>query len=232
MVFAHGGGHGRTAPTWERDQEFYRREPEVLGPVFAGHGYVFLYEFRRGTAPSASQGAYSGDLLDAELAAHGVEAMNRLQVRLLETDQSDDIRAGITFVRALPDVDRRNVMLVGHSFGGSLALLVAERDSTLRAVVDFAGGAGSWERSGELRTRLKRAVSRLAMPVLFIHAANDYSTEPGRQLAALMKRLGKRCLLLIYPPYGTTAFEGHNFIDLSVATWESDVFAFLDDRRR
>ena len=228
VVFAHGGGHGRTAPTWQRDQEFYRREPEVLGPLFARHGYVFLYVFRRGTASSAGQGTYSGDLLDAELAAHGVAAMNRLQVRLLESVQADDIRAGVSFVRALPNVDARRVALAGHSFGGSLVLLVAEQDSSLRAVVDFAEAAASWKRSPELRARLRRATTRLAMPVFFIHAANDYTTDPGAQLAAVMKRLGKPHRLLIYPPFGTTTFEGHNFVDLAVTTWEPDVFAFLD----
>ena len=38
----------------------------------------------------------------------------------------------------------------------------------------------------------------------------------------------------VYPPFGTTASEGHNFVHLSVATWKSDVFRYLDEtvRRR
>jgi hypothetical protein len=34
------------------------------------------------------------------------------------------------------------------------------------------------------------------------------------------------------PPVGETADDGHRFVYLSVATWEPDVFAFLDERLR
>src|SRR5881398_1295365 len=45
----------------------------------------------------------------------------------------------------------------GHSFGGQLTLLAAERDHTIRAAVTFAAAACSWEHSPELRERLRAA---------------------------------------------------------------------------
>lgn len=98
--------------------------------------------------------------------------------------------------------------------------------------MDFAGAACSWERSPQLRARLLRAVASVSAPVLFIHAGNDDSVAPGQALAAEMARLGKPYRVRIYPPVGRTADEGHNFVHLGVATWEPDVFAFLDECMR
>ena len=56
--------------------------------------------------------------------------------------------------RALPDVDPSRVAVAGVSFGGSLTLLLTERERTLRAAVVFAAAGCSWERSPQLRARL------------------------------------------------------------------------------
>jgi fermentation-respiration switch protein FrsA (DUF1100 family) len=98
------------------------------------------------------------------------------------------------------------------------------------AVVDFAGAAGSWESSPELRARLLAAVGATPMPIYFVHSENDYSVASGEALAAEMACLGKPHRLSIYPPFGATASDGHNVVDLSVATWEGDVFAFLSEQ--
>jgi len=206
-------------------------QAEALGPIFAKHGYVFLFLFRRGIGLSAGEGAHVGDLMDSALAAGGQDARNLLQLRLLETDELNDALAGLAFLRALPEVDARRVAAAGHSFGGSLTLLLAERDSTLAAAVDFGGAAASWKPSPELRARLLKAVDGTKVPVFFIHAANDYSIAPGEALAAEMKRLGKPHRLRIFPPFGATASQGHNFVHLGIA-WEPDVFAFLDKYMR
>ena len=120
----------------------------------------------------------------------------------------------------------------GHSFGGALTLLLAEHDKGLVAAVDFCGAAGSWEKSPPLRARLLEAVGGTTVPIFFIHPANDYSIAPGKALADEMARLGKPHRLTIYPPFGATASEGHNFVHLSVGTWEPDVFTFLAERMR
>jgi dienelactone hydrolase len=202
--------------------------PAALGPVFVKHGYVFLFLFRRGVGLSADQGAADGDLMKRAFAVGGQEGRNRVQLELLETEELDEAIAGLAFLRALSEVDARRIAVAGHSFGGSLTLFVAARDPALRAAVIFSGSAFSWEPSPELRARLLAAVARTTAPVFFIHAANDYSTAPGEALAAEMQRLGKPQRLKIYPAVGKTAKEGHEFVYRSMATWEPDVFAFLD----
>jgi dienelactone hydrolase len=166
--------------------------------------------------------------MDSALAAGGLPARNALQLRLLETDELQDALAGLTYLRGLPRVDPSRVAVVGHSFGASLTLLLADRDSTVRAVVAFAPAGLSWNRSPELRARLTTAVERMPMHALFLHARNDYSIDGGIELAAAMRRQGRPGRVTIYPAVGRTPDDGHDFIHLQVQDWEPGVFAFLD----
>ena len=200
--------------------------------MFARHGYVFLYLFRRGVGLSADQGANAVDLMTSEFAAHGQEARNKLQLRLLDDREMSDALSGLAFLRALPGVDARDVAVVGHSLGGSLTLLLAEREPSLRAVVVFSGAGYSWDRSPALRARLLGAVAHIRAPVFLIHAANDFSLGAGKALDARLTELGKPHLSKIYPPIGRTADDGHAFLYLGVSRWEPDVFAFLDEHMR
>jgi carboxymethylenebutenolidase len=224
VLFNHG--------SYGKDDSITPGEPAALGPVFARHGYVFLFLFRRGVGLSGDQGTADGDLMARALAADGQEGRNRVQLQLLETEEVNEATAGLAFLRALPEVDPRRIAVAGHSFGGSLTLLLAAHDTALRAVVSFSGSAYSWALSPGLRARLLAAVGRTRAPVFFIHAANDYSIAPGEALAAEMQRLGRPHRLKIYPAVGGTAKEGHSFVFRGVGTWEPDVFAFLDEYLR
>lgn len=200
--------------------------------MFARHGYVFLLLFRQGVGLSADQGTSAVDLMNSEFAARGEDARNALQLRLLENRELSDAASGLAFLRGLPEVDERKIGIVAHSFGGSLTILQAEREPKLRAVVIFSGAGYSWDLSPELRTRLLAAAAHIQAPVFFIHAANDYSVNPGKVLDARLAQLGKPHRLKIYPPIGRTPDDGHNFPLLGVSVWEPDVFAFLDEHMR
>jgi dienelactone hydrolase len=221
-------GSGRTREDLERLGP-YEQNAEKLGPVFARHGYVFLYLFRRGVGLSSDQGANAVDLMNSESAAHGLEARNARQLQLLDNREMGDALSALKFLRALPYVDAKDVALVGHSFGGSLTVLMAEREANLRAVVVFSGSGYSFDRSPELRARLLAAVDHIAAPVFFIHAENDYSLSSGKVLDARRQQIGKPHRLKIYPPIGHTVDDGHDFLHLGVNIWEPDVFAFLDE---
>jgi dipeptidyl aminopeptidase/acylaminoacyl peptidase len=220
VLFSHGSGPAA-----------YPQKPAALGPAFVRHGYVFLYLFRRGAGLSADQGTNSEELMSRALREKGQDARNELQMQLLETELSD-VLGGLAFLRALPDVDTDRVAVAGHSFGASLTLLIAERDSALRAAIAFSGSAASWEHSPQLRARLIAAVRRTTVPIFFIQAENDYSIAPAKTLSAEMERLGKPHRIKIYPSIGQTAIEGHDFYYLGLSIWEPDVFAFLDERTR
>jgi len=224
-------GSGRTREELKRLGP-YERNAEKLSPVFARHGYAFLYLFRRGVGLSSDQGDNAVDLMNSESAAHGQGARNALQLKLLENREMDDTLSALKFLQALPYVDPKDVAAVGHSFGGSLTVLLAEREPTLRAVVVFSGTGYSFDRSPELRTRLLAAVGHIGVPMFFIHAENDYSLSAGKVLDARREQMGKPHRLTIYPPIGHTVDEGHDFLHLGVSIWEPEVFAFLDENMR
>jgi len=225
VLFVHGSGSTDAAHT---GGFAITEAAEKLGPVFVKHGYAFLYLFRRGQGLSADQGPFMQDVLQREKAAKGDEARKRLQFVLLTTDHLDDVMAGLAFLKNLPGIDAHRIAAVGHSFGGQLILLAAERDSALRAAVTFSAAAGSWENSSEVRERMLTAVRNMSVPVMLLHAANDYSTAPGEALAAELAPLNKPYVLKIYPPVGKTSDDGHNFVYTAIAQWEADVFGFLD----
>lgn len=224
-------GSGRSSEDLKRLGP-YEQNAEKLGPLFAHHGYAFLYLFRHGVGLSTDQGPNAVDLMDRETAAHGQEGRNTLQLQLLEGREMEDALSGLKFLRSLPYVDAKDVALVGQSFGGSLTVLMAEREPNLRAVVVFSGAGYSFDRSPELRVRLLNATDHIAAPVFFIHAENDYSISSGKVLDARRQQIGKPHRLKIYPPIGKTVADGHDFLYLGVNIWEPEVFAFLDENMK
>jgi len=225
ILFLHGSGHGAgVAANGQRDQ----RHPELTGPLFARHGYVFLYLYRRGDALSKGQGTAGGDVMDQEEKTAGTDGRNGAQLSLLEGDEMNDALAGLRHLRRLKGVNPRRIGVVGISFGGSLAVLAAERAPSIRAGVVFSPAGYSWDRSPTLRARLIAASRRVPIPLFFIHATNDFTVESGKALAAARARRGRPGRVKVYPAVGKTQEEGHDFIDLGVSVWERDVFAFLD----
>ena len=224
ILFNHG--------SYTKQDSLLMNEAVILGPVFAQHGYLFLLLFRRGVGLSAAQGTAGGELMQQGLAAKGQSERNRVQLQLLEGEELDEARAAMALLRTYPMVDRTRLAVVGHSFGGALSLLQAARDTTIRALVVFGAAAASWCQSSGLRARLRRAVRTIAAPILFVHAANDYSTASGEALAAKRQKLDKPYALKIYPPFGPTARDGHNLIFRRPSTWEADVFGFLEKNLR
>jgi dienelactone hydrolase len=204
-------------------------EASTLGPLFAGRGYIYLALFRRGVGLSKDQGLNSADLMENAFKKNGQDGRNEVQLQQLETAQRQDMLVGISYLISRSDIDRNRIALIGHSFGASLALLVAEHDSVLKAVIIFSGSARTWNLSPQLRTRLINAVNNITCPIMIIHAQNDYSTIPGYVLDSTMNLLHKPHLLIIYPRFGNSANQAHNLIFLSPRTWDADVFKFLDE---
>ena len=225
VLFNHGSG-GATADVTAKMQ--ITEAADILAPFFLKHGYAFLYLFRRGQGLSADQAPFIQDVLRREEEAKGKEARQHLQDTVVTEEQLDDVMAALAFLKSAPRIDSHRVALAGHSFGGQLTLLAAERDPTIRAVVSFAGAAGSWGRSPALRERLVSAISKTNAAIMLIQAENDYSTAPARALADELERLHKIHVLKIYPKVGLDSDDGHNMLYEDIPAWEDDVFKFLD----
>jgi carboxymethylenebutenolidase len=223
IIFCHG--------SYRDTDNIYSPIPQIssLGPVFAHHGFIYFGLFRRGVGLSTGQGVNSSDLLDNAFKERGQEGRNEVQLQQMLTDQLQDMVSGLKYLRGRKDVDTNHMSIVGHSFGGSLTLLVAEQDLRLKAAIVFSAGGYSWNLSPELRARLIMAVKNISAPIMIIHDQNDYSITPGYALDSVLNKLNKPHILKIYPKFGETPQEGHNLIFRSIATWESDVFKFLNE---
>lgn len=190
-------------------------KPE-LARVFTESGYVLFVPHRRGQGRSpADGGVLSG----------GALAVNELQL--------PGQLAALAHLRSLEYVDKDRIAVAGCSFGGIQTVLMigenADRSLGLRAAVDFAGAAQTWRTSVALQERMRRAVRKATIPVMFVQAKNDYDTAPSYALAGELEKLGKPHKLAIYPPFGTSVREGHGeFCSRGgAAVWAQDVLAFL-----
>ena len=204
---------------------------EALGPVFAGHGWVFFGPYRRGQGLSASAGPYIGDEIASAAKAGGTTAGAATMIKLLSNEHLNDQLAGLTWLRAQNFVDPKRVAVAGNSFGGIETVLGAERGSYC-AAIDSAGGAQSWESAPELQTLMVHAVRNARAPIFFFQAENDYDLSPSRVLSAAMKDVGKEFQVKIYPPFGDSKSDGHTFGYFGSAVWAEDVFRFLNEHCR
>lgn len=200
---------------------------DVLGPLFASHGWVFFGPYRRGQGLSASAGPYIGDEIAAAKKQGGMSAAATTMVRLLETDHLDDQLAALVWLRSQKFVQSNKIAVAGNSFGGVEALLGAERGRYC-AAIDSAGGAQSWAQAPELQSLMTRSVRNTRIPIFFFQAENDYDLSPSKTLAAVVKEAGKTYELKIYPPYGNDTGEGHTFGYFGSSIWADDVFRFLE----
>ena len=197
-----------------------------IGPLFAAKGWIFFMPYRRGQGLSAQAGRYIGDeVSDARKRGGLAEGADTLS-RLLSTDHLQDQLAALRWLKAQSFVQPDRVAVAGNSFGGVESVLGAANASYC-AAVDASGGAESWKAAPELREIMKTAVRRSNSPILFFQAENDFDLSPSKALVAEMKQAGKEGAIRIYPPYGSSAQDGHSFAYMGASTWFPDVFAFI-----
>ncbi len=222
VLFNHG--------SYGRDDTLTSHDLGALGPVFAKHGYVFLFLCRRGIGLSAGSGS-------SRWRSHGQchggarhARAQRSQLRLLEGEELNEATAGLAFLRTLRQVDTHRIAVAGHSFGGSLTLFLAARDTTLRAVVIFSGAAHSWSHSAELRRRLREAVHHTPPGPLHSYSERLFDrVGPGARRGDAEARSAT-------PPQDLSRLRSEPLrgTQLSLSRpgmWEADVFAFLDSIR-
>lgn len=132
VVLIPGGGKHN------RDEEFAQHKPfAVLADAFTRAGFAVLRTDDRGV------GATTGDKSEATY-----------------DDLASDVLAQISFLRERPDIDRTRIGLLGHSQGGTLAPLVAQKapDSVAFAML-MAGPAqtGCEVLAHQMRVQLRAA---------------------------------------------------------------------------
>lgn len=192
-----------------------------LALPFVRQGYLFFAPNRRGHG--RSPGTYIVDILSTLREAEWSQAL----VRLHEEQLSDQL-SGVAYLRTLPFVDSNRIGVYGWSFGGIQTLLAAERtDSGYKAAVSCAGAAQSWPTAPDLRARLTEAAQKAVMPIFLLQAQNDHSLAALEGLSETLRRSGKPHQARVYPAFGTTPQQGHEFCAQGSEIWGPEVFAFF-----
>ena len=200
---------------------------DELGPTFVAHGWAFFGPFRRGQGLSASAGPYIQDEIDRAGKNGGLRAKAEAMVRLLAGDHLDDQLAAYGWLKEQPFVLPNRIAVGGNSFGGIETVLASERVPYC-AAADGAGAAQSWALAPELRDLMVRAARGSQVPTFFFQAENDFDLAPSRTLSSVMREAGKIAAVKIYPPFGASKAEGHNFAWHGSSVWGNDLLEFLE----
>ncbi len=114
-----------------------------LGSIFAQNGYIALAFDYRGWGVSESQ-------LMAVEPQPKPDAKNELTIKVKAlrwqmnyTDQTEDIRAAISFVAGEPNVDKDRIGIWGSSYGGGLVTWMAANDPRVKCVAAQVPGMGA-----------------------------------------------------------------------------------------
>jgi carboxymethylenebutenolidase len=221
VLYNHG-----SAPGMDNNAAF-----DLLGPVFTARGWVFFAPYRRGQGLSRDAGEYIGDEINAARERGGQTAAAATLVRLLSTDHLQDQMAALRWLKTQVLVRSKQIATMGNSFGGIEAVLGTEK-ADYCAAVDASGAAESWDQAPGLRDLMIHAVQNSRAPILFFQAENDFTLAPSRALYQAMQTAHKPAVIHLYPPYGTSAQDGHSFAWRGVAVWKEDVLRFLDTHCR
>jgi uncharacterized protein len=104
--------------------------------------------------------------------------------------ERDDVRAALSYLETVPEIDARRVALAGYSFGANVALRAAASADELRAFVGVS-----------LPTSMPLDGVSLACPALFISGDEDEYSDAGK-LAGIIRSAGSQAELKLLPGLG------------------------------
>lgn len=197
-----------------------------IGPEFAKNGWAFFMPYRRGQGLSEDQGPYIMDEISSARWIGWGKAAKKL-IEINQTSHLSDQMAALSWLQKQDFVDSNRIATAGNSFGGIQVVLGAE-EANYCAGVNATGAAQSWRDSKDLQEVMKHAVANANCPLFFFQAENDYDLSPTKVLYSHMIKSGKVAEVKIYPPFGSSAKEGHSLPWAGVSIWFNDTLSFIN----
>jgi alpha/beta superfamily hydrolase len=104
--------------------------------------------------------------------------------------EQDDVRAALSYLETLPELDASRIALAGYSFGAAVAVRAAGPSSDLRAFIGVS-----------LPTSMPLDEVNVTCPALFISGDEDEYSDPD-ELSAFVRSLGAHAELKLLPGLG------------------------------
>ena len=113
-----------------------------VAPIFAGNGFVVLAFDYRGWGESESQLIAVEPQPQPDANNEMTIKVKTLRWQMNYTDQTQDVRAAISFLAGEPNVDKDRIGLWGSSYGGGLVTTMAALDPRVKCVAAQVPGMG------------------------------------------------------------------------------------------
>ena len=185
VLFSHGSTGGLASSPKEPGGS--NAPPRTVVQFFVSRGYTVVAPMRRGRGESTGTyveecSVYTGQCTVADQVTLGERGIREA---LLDTDA---VIQQLILGRLVPRESK--ILLVGHSRGGFLSLIVAGvRPTLIKGVINFAGGwygvtdrltsAENRQRLDDHKARLTRAAKSASAPTIWFYAARDPFYKEG-----------------------------------------------------
>lgn len=203
------------------------RSPRFQLPIameFARRGWTAVIVMRRNNGDSGGRFAEFPGICDRE----GYVAVGKAA--------SDDLRAAITYLSTLPEVDARRIISLGISGGGfATVALTSDPPPGLVAAMNFAGGSWPFPNASACKNNLVSAFrfygSQSRIPMLWVYSENDivFWPEIAQQFYTAFTDAGGKARFIQAPPFED---NGHNLLGAKgIPIWTAYVDDFLKSQK-
>ena len=231
VLFSHGSTGGMATSPKEPGTN---APPRTVVQFFVSRGYTVVAPMRRGRGESTGTyveecSVYTGQCTVADQVKLGERGIREA---LLDTDA---VIQQLILGRLVPRESK--ILLVGHSRGGFLSLILAgERPTLIKGVINFAGGwygvterltsAENQQRLDDQKARLTRAAKSAGAPTIWFYAARDplYKDDLPKELLRYWQDAGGRAEFVFIAQHSLP--NAHLALS-NLRLWEQQTDAFL-----
>ena len=232
VLFSHGSTGGMASSPKEPGGT--NAPPRTVVQFFLSRGYTVVAPMRRGRGESTGTyveecSVYTGQCTVADQVRLGERGIREA---LLDTDA---VIQQLILGQLVPRESK--ILLVGHSRGGFLSLILAgERPTLIKGVINFAGGwygvterltsAENQQRLDDQKARLTRAAKSASAPTIWFYATRDpfYKDGVPQELLRYWQDAGGRAEFVFIAQHSLP--NAHLALS-NLRLWEQQTDAFL-----
>lgn len=215
--------HGRAAKPEERTTAFGRANSIVNARWLAGMGFLVAVPTRIGYGVTGGEDLEDTGLCHKKNYPPGYKAGIDQTMQILQA------------LRQRPDISPDKGLVLGQSFGGTIAIGVAAQNPPgIQATINFAGGGGGNPETNPMQpcgtANLEHMFATYGkttkIPTLWVYTENDQWMGPKypKEWFEAYKAKSGTGEFLFLPPNGT---DGHGVFSRDPAAWRTQVLQFI-----